>query len=139
MEPLDRFVTAQAPVYGRVLEELRRGRKVSHWMWFVFPQIRGLGKSAMAERYAIQSRAEAEAYLGHALLGTRLHECTNLVNAVVGSNLTAIFGSPDDLKFCSCMTLFAKVAGNDAVFLQALRKYCDGKFDPRTIELLGER
>src|ERR1044072_813603 len=98
---LQRFVDAQAPVYDRVLAELREGRKRSHWMWFVFPQIAGLGSSPMAQRYAIASRAEAAAYISHSLLGLRLRECTRLVNAVEGKAVHDIFGSPDDMKFHS--------------------------------------
>src|SRR3974390_3102694 len=103
---LERFVDAQAPVYRQVLSELSHGRKQSHWMWFVFPQLAGLGHSAMAQRYALSSRKEAVAYLGHAILGPRLQECTALVNAVEGQTIRQILGSPDDLKFRSSMTLF---------------------------------
>ncbi|WP_437304746.1 DUF1810 domain-containing protein [Sorangium sp. So ce388] len=133
---LQRFVDAQAPVYDRVLAELRRGEKTSHWMWFIFPQLQGLGYSAMARRYGIASKAEAEAYLRHPTLGPRLIECTRLVNQVEGRSLYDIFGSPDDLKFCSSMTLFARAAPGEAAFLAALEKYCDAEPDPRTLELL---
>src|ERR1700742_60135 len=105
---LGRFVEAQEGVYARVCEELRRGAKTSHWMWFIFPQIRGLGRSAMAERFAIGSLEEARAYLGHGVLGVRLRECTELVNAVEGKTVGEIFGFPDHLKFHSSMTLFAR-------------------------------
>lgn len=133
---LQRFVAAQAPVYPRVVSELRAGRKQSHWMWFIFPQIEGLGHSAMAQRYALRSRAEAVAYLDHPVLGPRLRECTQLVNAADGRDIHAILGSPDDMKFRSSMTLFAKVAADDADFVAALDKYYDGEFDPATIARL---
>jgi uncharacterized protein (DUF1810 family) len=133
---LQRFVDAQAAVYSRVIEELRRGRKQSHWMWFIFPQIAGLGHSEMAQRFAISSREEALAYLAHPLLGSRLRECTALVNAVEGRSLLDILGSPDDLKFCSSMTLFNAV-GSEPEFSAALAKFFDGKADQRTLELLS--
>jgi uncharacterized protein (DUF1810 family) len=118
---LQRFVDAQAPIYSRVVEELRRGQKQSHWMWFIFPQLAGLGHSAMAQRFAISSREEAVAYLAHDVLGPRLRECTALVNAVEGRTILKILGSPDDLKFCSSMTLFNAVA-SDPEFAEALSK-----------------
>jgi len=133
---LERFVEAQAPVYPRVLAELRQGRKQSHWMWFIFPQLTGLGHSAMAQRYAISSRAEAAAYLGHAVLGPRLCECTALVNAVEGQTIREILGSPDDLKFHSSMTLFAAVSSNPE-FAAAIGKFYAGTPDRNTLELLG--
>ncbi len=133
---LQRFVDAQAPVYGRVVDELRRGRKTSHWMWFVFPQIAGLGYSSMAQRYAIAGRAEAAAYTEHSLLGARLRECTALVNAVQGRSAHDVFGSPDDLKFHSSMTLFALCAADSQPFRDALDKYFDGNEDPLTVERL---
>src|SRR5690348_18193089 len=105
---LERFAAAQANVIARVKDELRAGRKQSHWMWFVFPQLAGLGFSPMAQRYAIASLAEARAYLAHTLLGARLRECTELVLAIHGKSAHDIFGSPDDLKFRSCLTLFAE-------------------------------
>jgi uncharacterized protein (DUF1810 family) len=132
---LQRFVDAQEPVYRRVCAELAAGAKTSHWMWFVFPQLRGLGRSAIAEHFGIASREEALAYLQHPLLGPRLRQCTRLVLQVEGRTLSQIFGSPDDLKFRSSMTLFAAVAPDESVFRRALEKYCDGD-DPRTIELL---
>ncbi|WP_437995845.1 DUF1810 domain-containing protein [Sorangium sp. So ce185] len=135
---LQRFVDAQAPVYDRVLAELRRGQKTSHWMWFIFPQVRGLGHSAMAHRYGIASKAEAEAYLQHPTLGPRLIECTRLVNQIEGCSLYDIFDSPDDMKFCSSMTLFARAAPDNETFLAALEKYCGGELDPRTLALLEE-
>jgi uncharacterized protein (DUF1810 family) len=133
---LQRFVDAQAPVYDRVLLELREGRKRSHWMWFVFPQIAGLGSSPMAQRYAIASRAEAAAYLAHPLLGPRLRECARLVTATEGRSIHDILGSPDDMKFHSSMTLFAEAAPADADFSAALDKYFGGKRDPATLARL---
>jgi uncharacterized protein (DUF1810 family) len=133
---LERFISAQAPVYSRVVSELRAGRKQSHWMWFIFPQITGLGYSAMAQRYAIGSRAEAVAYLDHPVLGPRLRECTRLVNAVEGKDINAILGYPDDMKFKSSMTLFARVTPDNADFVDALTKYFGGAFDEATLERL---
>jgi uncharacterized protein (DUF1810 family) len=133
---LQRFVEAQNPVFEQVRSELRRGRKASHWMWFVFPQIRGLGYSPMAEKFAIRSQHEAEAYLRHSVLGPRLEECTRLVNAVEGRSIEQIFGSPDDLKFRSCMTLFAQAAPENQVFKDALQKYFAGKVDELTLQRL---
>jgi uncharacterized protein (DUF1810 family) len=133
---LERFVEAQAPVFEGVLAELRGGEKRSHWMWFIFPQIRGLGYSAMAERYAIASREEAAAYLDHPALGERLRQCTELVLDVEGGTVEQIFGYPDDLKFHSSMTLFAAVSSADSIFEAALRKYFNGALDQATIERL---
>lgn len=134
---LERFVAAQAPAFATALAELRAGRKRGHWMWFVFPQLRGLGQSAMAQRYGVASLAEARAYLAHPLLGPRLVACTRAVLAVEGRSLHAIFGSPDDLKFRSSMTLFALAADeDDSVFRQALERHCDGHADERTLALL---
>lgn len=126
---LQRFVDAQAPVFEQVCTELRAGRKRSHWMWFVFPQIRGLGHSETARRFAIASREEAEAYLQHSLLGPRLRECTRLVNLIEGRSIGQIFGHPDDLKFRSSMTLFAHVPPDNRVFQEALKKYFGGQAD----------
>jgi uncharacterized protein (DUF1810 family) len=134
---LERFVTAQAPVYEDVSAELKRGQKTSHWMWFVFPQIRGLGSSPTAQKFAISSAEEALAYLRHPVLGPRLRECTRLVIDVQGRSLNQIFGSPDDMKFRSCMTLFEHVAPQMGEFSEALRKYCGGKPDPRTLAILN--
>ena len=120
---LNRFVEAQAPVYKTVVAELKSGRKQTHWMWFVFPQLAGLGRSPMAQSYAIASVAEAAAYLDHPVLGARLRECTRLVVEIENRTLHEIFGSPDDLKFRSCMTLFAEAAGGDQLFAAALHKY----------------
>jgi uncharacterized protein (DUF1810 family) len=133
---LERFVSAQNPVYDRVCAELRKGRKSSHWMWFIFPQLRGLGLSAMAEKFGIASRAEARAYLNHPVLGPRLSECTALVNQIEGRSVEQIFSYPDDLKFRSSITLFASVAPSDHLFLDALEKYFAGEPDARTVELL---
>ena len=134
---LSRFVEAQDPIYAAVLIELRQGRKTSHWMWFVFPQIQGLGHSSTARLYAIQSLAEAKAYLAHPVLGPRLRECTRLVNAVRGKTASEIFGYPDDLKFCSSMTLFAHATEDNSEFLNAIWRYFSGEFDRRTLELLA--
>jgi uncharacterized protein (DUF1810 family) len=134
---LERFVTAQAPVFATALAELQAGQKRGHWMWFVFPQLRGLGHSAMAQRYGVASLAEAKAYLAHPLLGPRLVACTRAVSAIEGRSLHAIFGSPDDLKFCSSLTLFSLAADEeDSVFRQALVRYCGGRADERTLALL---
>jgi uncharacterized protein (DUF1810 family) len=133
---LQRFVHAQAAVYEQVCGELREGHKRTHWMWFIFPQIRGLGSSAMAVRFAISSLAEARAYLEHAVLGPRLRECTGLVLAVAGRSAHEIFGSPDDLKFHSSMTLFAQAGVESGVFVDALEKYFGGALDGATLERL---
>ncbi len=133
---LARFVDAQAPVYEQALSELRAGRKASHWMWFVFPQIEGLGHSAMAQRYAISSLDEARAYLAHPVLGARLRECSALVLAVPGKTVHDIFGSPDDLKFHSSMTLFHRAAPEEPVFGECLRKYFAGQQDTATLARL---
>lgn len=135
---LQRFVEAQNPVIDEVKTELRSGRKRSHWMWFVFPQMEGLGRSEMARRYAIASRGEAEAYLSHPVLGPRLRECTALVNAVEGRSANEIFGSPDDLKFRSSMTLFEAVADESTPFRTALDNYYDGDRDTKTLDLLED-
>jgi len=133
---LQRFVDVQAPIYEQVRGELARGRKVSHWMWFVFPQIAGLGQSEMARRFAIASREEARAYLDHPVLGARLRECTGLVNAVEGRGAEDIFGGIDAMKFRSSMTLFAQVAADPSPFEAALTKFYGGKADPATLERL---
>ncbi len=136
---LKRFVDAQQPVYGDVVDELRGGRKRSHWMWFVFPQLRGLGGSVMAVRFGIGSLDEARAYLGHELLGPRLRECARLVTAVQGRSIGQIFGSPDDLKLCSSMTLFAHATEDNQDFVAVLDKYYDGREDRLTLERLAPR
>ncbi len=133
---LRRFESAQNPVFEQVCTELREGEKRSHWMWFIFPQLRGLGHSQMAVRFAISSREEAEAYLKHPVLGPRLRECTRLVMLVEGRSINQIFGYPDDLKFRSSMTLFASVASENQIFKDALQKYFAGEFDQITVERL---
>ncbi len=133
---LQRFVDAQAPVYQRVLAELGQGQKRSHWMWFIFPQLAGLGHSPMARRFALASREEAAAYLSHGVLGPRLRECTALVNAVQGRTIREILGNPDDLKFCSSMTLFDAVS-SDPEFADSIQKFYGGMPDRRTQELLA--
>ncbi|MGZ4526406.1 MAG: DUF1810 domain-containing protein [Mycobacterium sp.] len=133
---LERFVDAQAPVYRNVVEELRSGRKRGHWMWFVFPQLRGLGGSPTAVHYGIASLEEARAYLRHELLGRRLRECAQLVNEVLGRSVGEIFGSPDDLKLRSSMTLFARATDDNEEFLALLDKYYDGQQDQLTLTRL---
>lgn len=133
---LQRFVDAQAPVFEQVRAELRAGRKRSHWMWFVFPQLAGLGASPMAQRYAISSLAEAAAYLDHPVLGPRLRECTRMVIAIEERAIEDIFGYPDDLKFRSSMTLFARAAPGGNVFAEAIYRYFPDGFDPLTLERL---
>ena len=133
---LTRFVVAQEPVYGRVRAELMEGRKAGHWMWFVFPQIAGLGVSPTARKFAISGRDEAMAYAQHAILGPRLRECTRLVNRIEGKTVGDIFGAPDHMKFRSSMTLFAQTVDDNRDFLDALEKYCGGEFDRMTLERL---
>jgi len=138
---LTRFLEAQAPCYGRVLEELAAGEKASHWMWFIFPQLKGLGVSATARRFGISGLEEARAYLAHPVLGARLRECTRAVLALEGRSAHEIFGAPDDLKLRSCLTLFAAAAPpgpppHERLFEAALRKYYGGEPDPRTLEQL---
>jgi uncharacterized protein (DUF1810 family) len=133
---LKRFVDAQEPVFAQVLRELKAGKKRSHWMWFVFPQIHGLGQSAMAQRYAITSRAEAEAYLAHPVLGPRLEQCTRIVNRLPGASAEQVFGTVDAMKFRSSMTLFAQLATQTTIFAKALAKYFDGEPDPLTMDML---
>jgi uncharacterized protein (DUF1810 family) len=132
---LDRFVRAQAPDYDRALSELRDGKKRSHWMWYIFPQIEGLGQSPMSHRYSIKGAAEARAYLDHPVLGPRLRECCAVVQNIAGRSALEIFGSPDDLKLRSCATLFARVSDDD-VFEQVLQKYFDGQHDKETLRRL---
>ncbi|MGO9012737.1 MAG: DUF1810 domain-containing protein [Bryobacteraceae bacterium] len=133
---LERFVKAQNPVYERVCAELRNGLKEGHWMWFIFPQLRGLGHSPTAIAFGISSRQEAKAYLDHPILGGRLRECSRLVNLVEVRSVQQIFGYPDDLKFKSSMSLFASVAHDNQVFQDALQKYFGGEFDRLTLERL---
>ena len=135
---LDRFVSAQEPVIAQVRAELKAGRKATHWMWFVFPQLVGLGFSHRAQFYGIASLDEAKAYLAHPVLGRRLVECTGLVNAVEGRTAHDIFGSPDDLKFHSSMMLFSLAGPDEPAFSAALSKYFGGKRDSRTLALLGK-
>jgi uncharacterized protein (DUF1810 family) len=133
---LRRFVAAQNSCFDRVCEELREGRKQSHWMWFIFPQLKGLGSSTMARKYAISSKEEGQAYLEDSVLEPRLRHCTQLVVRVGGRTIEQIFGSPDDLKFRSSMTLFANVTSENGVFQDALQKYFAGQPDPLTIARL---
>jgi len=133
---LRRFVDVQDPVFDQVRAELRAGCKRSHWMWFVFPQIQGLGSSPMAQKYAISSRTEAAAYLDHPILGPRLRECARLMTAVGGRSVGDILGYPDELKFRSSMTLFAHATADNKPFTDALEKYFHGGFDPLTLTRL---
>jgi uncharacterized protein (DUF1810 family) len=133
---LERFLEAQNPVFENVCRELRAGQKQSHWMWFIFPQIAGLGSSPMAEQYAISSLQEAEAYLRDPILGERLRFCTRLVVAIEGRSIEQIFGYPDNLKFHSSMTLFASTDWENQIFKDALQKYFASKFDQRTLDRL---
>jgi uncharacterized protein (DUF1810 family) len=136
---LQRFVNAQRLVYETACRELRQGRKQSHWMWFIFPQIRGLGRSEMGQRFAISSREEAAAYLAHPILGPRLRECSKIVADLEGHSLEDIFGYPDDMKFRSSITLFAQVAADNKVFERCLEKYFQGKPDSATLAALINR
>jgi len=136
---LHRFLDAQERVYDAVLDELRAGRKASHWIWFIFPQIAGLGHSGMAQQFAIASLDEAKAYLQHPVLGFRLHECTQLVLDVNGRSAEEIFGYPDNLKFRSCMTLFMAATTDNKIFKDALLKYFDGEPDTLTLDLLAQQ
>ncbi|MCC7328335.1 MAG: DUF1810 domain-containing protein [Burkholderiales bacterium] len=129
----ERFIDAQAPVFDQVMVELRAGRKTTHWMWFIFPQLASLGRSATARYYGLASVAEARAYLAHPVLGERLIECTRTVCAHSDTTLHAIFGSPDDLKFRSCMTLFGLAKPEATIFPEALSHFCEGRPDPLTV------
>jgi uncharacterized protein (DUF1810 family) len=133
---LGRFLSAQHEVFPQVLAELRAGEKRSHWIWFIFPQLKGLGHSPQSEFYGIGSLEEAQAYWRHPILGSRLEECARLVNRVEGRAITCILGPPDDLKFRSSMTLFSCAAPGAQVFKDALEKYFHGEADPRTLELV---
>ncbi len=133
---LARFLEAQRDSYARALHELRAGRKRSHWMWFIFPQFAGLGMSGTSRHYAIKSLAEARAYLDHPVLGLRIRECTQAVVDLSGLSARQVFGAPDDLKFCSSMTLFELVSGPDCIIASALEKYLAGRRDERTLELV---
>jgi uncharacterized protein (DUF1810 family) len=139
MDEFQHFVEAQAPVISRVEAELAAGRKATHWMWFVFPQLAGLGASGMSRRYALHSLEEARRYLDHPLLGPRLRHSTGLVNRLEGHSAHDIFGSPDDMKFHSSMTLFARAAPGEPAFRTALEKYFGGREDARSLELMGVR
>jgi uncharacterized protein (DUF1810 family) len=138
-DPFDlaRFLSAQAGVYPQVVAELGAGQKRSHWIWFIFPQMKGLGFSSHSQFYGIGSLEEAKAFWRHPVLGPRLEECTILVNQVQKQPIERILGSPDDLKFRSSMTLFSRAAPDTAVFSQAMDKYFGGKLDQLTLELLG--
>jgi len=133
---LDRFLSAQAGMYAQVLAELQAGEKRSHWIWFIFPQMKGLGRSPQSEYYGIGSIEEAAAYWRHTVLGPRLDECTRLVNAIEKQPIEQILGFPDDLKFRSSMTLFAHAVPENSIFNGALKKYFNGEPDPQTLELL---
>jgi uncharacterized protein (DUF1810 family) len=133
---LQRFLDAQNPIYEQVCRELRAGKKKSHWMWFIFPQLRGLGSSPTAVAFGISSLADARAYLEHPILGARIRECTRLVNEVGNQSIHQILGYPDDLKFRSSMTLFAFTGDDAQIFKDALQKYFAGEPDPLTLELL---
>ncbi|MBK1621321.1 calpastatin [Lamprobacter modestohalophilus] len=135
---LTRFVQAQEPIYTHALAEINAGQKRSHWMWFIFPQFAGLGTSVTAQRYAIRSRAEAEAYLAHPVLGPRLIACAEATLAIQGLTARAVFGTPDDLKLRSCATLFAQIAPEGSVFQRLLEHYFDGQPDARTLMLLEQ-
>ncbi|MBV8928716.1 MAG: DUF1810 domain-containing protein [Mycobacteriaceae bacterium] len=135
---LQRFVDAQAGVYDTVLAELRAGRKRSHWIWFIFPQLAGLGTSPTAVHYAISSLAEAQAYSAHHLLGPRLRECTRVVNQIRGRSIDEVFGWPDNLKVRSSMTLFARATDDNADFVALLDKYYNGEQDPVTVQRLSD-
>ena len=134
---LDRFLAAQDAVYQQAIAELRSGRKRSHWMWFIFPQIAGLGSSPMAQQYAIRDRSEARAYLEHAVLGPRLVECTETLLALTGVTAAEVFGYPDDLKLRSSATLFAEISQPGSVFDRLLAKYYEGIRDPLTLDRLA--
>ena len=136
---LQRFIDAQAPVWDAVKAELTAGRKQTHWMWFVFPQIAGLGHSPMAQRYAIATLAEARAYLAHPILGARLREAVMIVDGLRGSTAHDIFGSPDDLKFRSSLTLFAQASPEEPLFASALTRYYEGQPDGATLDLVATR
>jgi uncharacterized protein (DUF1810 family) len=133
---LRRFIEAQDPVFEEVCDELRRGCKSGHWMWFIFPQLAGLGHSPLAREFAISSRTEAIAYLRHPVLGKRLRKCTRLINLIEERRIEQIFGFPDELKFRSCMTLFANATEDNQVFADAVQKYFAGEYDRATLDRL---
>jgi uncharacterized protein (DUF1810 family) len=134
---LQRFLDVQEPLYVQVCAELRAGRKRTHWMWFIFPQMRGLGHSSMAERFGIASLEEARAYAAHPGLGARLRECCELLLQLKSDNATAVFGFPDDVKLRSSMTLFARAVPHEAAFRGLLKKFFGGEGDAATLRLLG--
>ena len=136
---LERFIEAQAPIYAQALAELRAGQKQTHWMWFIFPQIAGLGQSAMSRAYAIQSLDEARAYLAHPVLGARLRECCQAVMNLRSHSAEDIFGSVDAMKFRSCLTLFTEADHNGVLFFNLLEKYFDGDADEATLEILSDQ
>jgi uncharacterized protein (DUF1810 family) len=136
-EKINRFLTAQNQSYLKALEEIRAGKKVSHWMWYIFPQLKGLGKSEISEYYALEGVNDATDYLNHPVLGRHLVEICNAVLSLTGRSAHEIFGAPDDMKLRSCMTLFAKTKNADPIFKQVLDKYFDGQFDRLTLELLA--
>lgn len=135
---LERFVQAQGPVIDAVLAELGSGRKRSHWMWFVFPQLQGLGPSAMAQRYALASLEEARAYLAHPVLGQRLRQCCELMLRVPDRTTHEVLGSPDDIKFRSCVTLFREAVPQESLFQRCLDRYYGGQADEKTLALLRQ-
>ncbi|WP_420153757.1 DUF1810 domain-containing protein [Siphonobacter sp.] len=135
---LNRFIEAQEEEYAQALSEIKRGRKRSHWMWYIFPQLKGLGSSHMAQHYGIANRAEAEAYIQHPVLGPRLIEISQALLKLPTSNATAVMGSPDDLKLRSCMTLFATLDASDPVFQRVLDKFYQGEADAQTLRLLNQ-
>ncbi len=135
---LNRFIQAQERVYSNVLAELKSGHKTTHWMWFIFPQILGLGHSPTAKLYAIKNLDEASQYLNHPLLGARLLECSETLLGINGKSVTDVFGWPDDLKLKSSMTLFSCVAGSDSVFDEVLNRFFQGEQDTSTLQLLGK-
>ena len=135
---LERFVDAQKSVYSTVIEELESGIKISHWMWYIFPQVEGLGRTGMAKLYAIKSLDEAKAYVAHPLLGKRLQECINLVLDIDGKSANSVFGYPDNLKFNSSMTLFLIAAPHIDLFQRAINKYYDGQRDGLTNQILND-
>jgi uncharacterized protein (DUF1810 family) len=136
---LGRFIDAQATAFGSACRELRSGRKTGHWIWYVFPQLKGLGVSSTSEFYGISSLAEVKAFLAHPVLGPRLVEATQIILAVQDRSLRDILGTPDDLKFRSCMTLFEHAAEGENIFSKALARYCGGKRDLKTLTLLGTK
>ena len=136
---LNRFIQAQENSYSQAIAELKNGYKQSHWMWFIFPQIKGLGHSEMAHHYAIKSKQEAAEYLNHPMLGPRLRECSEILLGIEDRLISDIMGYPDDLKLKSSMTLFASIAGNSNIFEKVIDKYFNGSKDSKTLELLNDK